>query len=96
MTTSSAPSARANSILSSLPTVAMTRAPTRRAIWIAALPTPLPAAWTNTVWPGESPARAMSACHEVSIAIGSAAPVSNEIASGSDRMFAAGAFTSSA
>ena len=41
---SSAPSSRALASLASEPAVAITRAPVAFAIWIAALPTPLPAA----------------------------------------------------
>ena len=96
MTTCSAPSARANSILSSLPTVVMTRAPTSRAIWIAALPMPLPAACTSTVWPGLSSALTSSACHDVRNASGSAAPASKLTDSCNGRQLAASTFTRSA
>ena len=40
--------------LAALPAAAITRAPWSRAIWIAALPTPLPAACTSTRDPGRS------------------------------------------
>ena len=46
-----APSARARSSFSSEPAVANTRAPCSTAIWIAAWPTPLPAASTSTSSP---------------------------------------------
>src|SRR5439155_4826 len=69
----SAPSARARSSLRSLPAVAMTRAPSKRAIWIAALPTPLPAPITSTSSPGASFARPTSMCHAVRTPSGMAA-----------------------
>src|SRR6185436_11092313 len=58
--TSWAPSALARSSFAPVPAVAMTRAPWSRAIWIAALPTPLPAPITSTSSPARTCARVTS------------------------------------
>ena len=84
------------SALAEDPTVAMTRAPCRRAIWTAALPTPLPAACTRTSSPRRTPARATSMCQAVRKTRGNAAPSSNDSDAGSGRTLAAGSATNSA
>src|SRR5438132_4180356 len=61
----SAPSSLAFSSFSSLPAVAMTLAPKTLATWIAALPTPLPAAQTRTVSPETRCALVASMCQAV-------------------------------
>ena len=61
----SAPSARAFSAFSSLPTVVMTVAPIAFAMRIAAVPMPEPPAWIRTVSPSSSFALSNSMCWTV-------------------------------
>jgi len=91
-----APSARARSSFSREPAVAITRAPSRTAIWMAAWPTPLPAASTSTSSSRWTCARPTSMCQAVRNVNGNAAASMNEIASGIGTMFCAGTETSSA
>ena len=74
----SAPSALAFSILSSLPTVVITVAPTALASWIAAVPMPLPPAWTRMVWPAVSLALSNSMCSGVPKVTGAQAAASSD------------------
>ncbi len=93
---SSAPSSRALASFSSLPAVAMTRAPRNFAIWMAALPTPLPAPRTSTSSPGCNSARVTSMCQAVWKTSGIAAASTNESSPGQGRQFASGQRTYSA
>ena len=61
-----------------MPAVAMTRAPSSRATWIAACPTPLAPASTSTVSPGRTFARVTSMCQAVRNVSGNAAASTNE------------------
>ena len=92
----SAPSSRARASLASLPAVAITRAPITFAIWMAAMPTPLPAAHTSTSSPRASRARVTSIRHAVRKTSGKAAASSKAMASGIGITLAAGQRTSSA
>jgi hypothetical protein len=74
----------------------MTRAPCSRAIWTAALPTPLPAPITSTSSPGRTRARVTSMCHAVRNTSGTAAACSHGRFSGYGRQFTAGTHTASA
>src|SRR3989442_5015788 len=78
----SAPSSLPRAHFAGPPAVAITVARHSFAIWIAALPTPLPAAWTSTVSPGFSAQRATSMCHAVRDASGHAAASSKLIDAG--------------
>lgn len=69
----------------------MTLAPARRAIWTAALPTPLPAAVTSTVSPAHRAARSMSMCHAVENATWVAAASSKPSPTGSGSRLPTGA-----
>ena len=51
---SPSPIGRARSSFAAVRAVPMENAPMARAIWTAAVPTPLPAAWTSTVSPAAS------------------------------------------
>ena len=84
------------SSLAALPAVAITRAPHRRAIWIAALPTPLPPPITSTSSPGWRRARPTSMCQAVRNTSGTAAASSHFRFSGNGRQFTAGTATFSA
>ncbi len=55
------------------PVVAITFAPRSLQSWITIDDTPLPAAWTTTVWPGFTWALRKTICHAVSVQSGSAA-----------------------
>ncbi len=74
----------------------ITRAPVNLAIWMAALPTPLPAPRIKTSSPGLSPARVTSMCHAVRKTSGTAAASSKLKFFGIGSAFASGARTYSA
>ena len=74
----------------------MTRAPCSFAIWIAATPTPLPAAFTSTVSPYRRCARVRIMCSAVVKTSGIDAASSNDRFAGFGKTFAAGTATSSA
>ena len=93
---SSAPSALARSSFSADPAVTMMRAPWARATWIAACPTPLPAARMSTVSPGRNCARVTSMCHADRKVRGNAAASTKPIPSGIGTTFSTGTVTSSA
>ena len=94
--TASAPSLRACSSLAGLPAVAMTRAPWSFAIWMAAVPTPLPAAHTSTSSPMRTRARVTSIRQAVRNTSGNAAASSKARCPGSGIRLATGTRTSSA
>ena len=74
----------------------MTRAPSSRAIWIAALPTPLEPPMTSTSSPARSRARPTSMCQAVRNTSGVAAAADHSRLSGNGRQLTAGTDTFSA
>jgi len=77
-----APAFSARSRFSSVEATAMTRAPIAVANWVAAIPIPPPAPWTNTVSPACSRPRWANAKWTVSTFIGIEAPCVNDKLSG--------------
>jgi hypothetical protein len=80
---SSAPSARHVSTFSCDPTAATTRAPSDRAIWIVAVPTPPAAAYASTVAPGRTRTCRVNGMYAVRNVSRNAAPSANDAWSGS-------------
>ncbi len=74
----------------------ITDAPISRATWIAAVPTPLAAAWTSRVSPAASRVRRRSDSHAVRKTSGTAAALTRSIPSGTGINCPAGTATRSA